>query len=499
MISLVNNSNIIDYPDCSCGYSPHIKYPEYPWRENTIASENNNYVYDLVRECFRNAGLDTHNYGSKNWNPLGEYISSGQTVLMKPNWVMHANKDPKFSNSLDCLVTHPSVVRAVFDYVVIALKGRGRICIADAPMQSCDLNRLFAVSGYNPLWEYMKKQMASSGYDIILNIQDLRNFYVQSVNKGTPSAPIFIEDSPLPLSIELGKLSLHTEFDKKAPCYKVSDYKQAQTEVYHHDGCHRYEVSSLPFEADVVISMPKPKSHRLAGMTASMKNMVGITYDKACLPHRKLGDSTSGGDSYMKKSRFKEMMQKLDEYRTSAFIKERYRISTLLNWTMKGCYLLGVATTGDKSRIGSWYGNDTIWRTVVDLNYALLYADKKGSLQDTPQRLVITIADMIVAGQGAGPVAPTPKPLGMIMMSDNSLLFDYVMCKIMGFDNKKIPLLRSPLTFTRMGFLNPKDLERAIIVFNNEKMSLGEFKPKMEWAFEPHPDWKGHIEEKNIE
>lgn len=33
-----------------------------------------------------------------------------------------------------------------------------------------------------------------------------------------------------------------------------------------------------------------------------------------------------------------------------------------------------------------------------------------------------------------GPVKPTPKKLGMIMMSENSYDFDSAMCKIMGFD-----------------------------------------------------------------
>lgn len=493
-VTLVNDVNTMEYPDGTYGFSPSIKYPEYPWKDENFAFIKKNSIYDLVRECFRVAGLDSANYGSKNWNPLGEFISPGQTVLLKPNWVMHANKDPRINDSLACLVTHPSVVRAVFDYVVIALNGYGCIYIADAPMQSCNLSKLFEVSGYENLWKFIRKEMASIGCNIVFDIYDLRKYAVYSVKKGTPSAPIKVKDSPLPLSIELGDQSLHAEFDDKEPHYKVSDYKQDQTGTYHHKGCHRYEVSSLPFESDVVIGMPKPKCHRLAGMTAAMKNMVGITYDKVCLPHRKLGDVASGGDSYLKKSYFKEIMQKIDELRTDASIKGRYKLATMLNWVMKGFYLLGVATTGDKYRIGSWYGNDTIWRTVVDLNYALLYADKNGKLQEMPQRKVLTIADMVVAGQGAGPVAPNPKPLGMIMMSDNSLLFDYTMSKIMGFDNEKVPLLKNPLTYTKMGFKNSKDPENSMIVFNKEKMSLKDFVPKKEWAFEAHPCWKGHIE-----
>jgi hypothetical protein len=51
---------------------------------------------------------------------------------------------------------------------------------------------------------------------------------------------------------------------------------------------------------------------------------------------------------------------------------------------------------------GSWHSNDTIWRTCLDLNRALLYADKAGRMQDVPQREEISIVDAIVAGRAKG-------------------------------------------------------------------------------------------------
>lgn len=54
-------------------------------------------------------------------------------------------------------------------------------------------------------------------------------------------------------------------------------------------------------EADVIINIPKPKCHRLAGMTAALKNMVGVIYDKNSLPHRKIGSVEEGGDAYKKR------------------------------------------------------------------------------------------------------------------------------------------------------------------------------------------------------
>ena len=112
-------------------YSPEEKYPEYPG-ENQGSGDKND-VYRMIREIFVNLGLDRENIGTSNWNPLGRYIDSGNTVLLKPNWVKHANPaEENMKKGMDCLITHPSVVRCIFDYVYIALKGKGKIIIADA-------------------------------------------------------------------------------------------------------------------------------------------------------------------------------------------------------------------------------------------------------------------------------------------------------------------------------------------------------------------------------
>ena len=229
-------------------------------------------------------------------------------------------------------------------------------------------------------------------------------------------------------------------------------------------------------------------------MTAAIKNMVGITYEKACLPHRKEGDKESGGDTYMKKSFWKNWMQYFDEKKTISSTSGKYKTTWAYDKIMKICYILGWLTTGDKYRIGSWYGNDTIWRTSIDLNYILLHADKEGKLRDEIQRKVVTIADMIVSGQGSGPVGPHPKPLGLVMMADNSLLFDRAMCEVMGFDKNKIEMFCNPLTYKRMGYNTEIELEDEIVNYNGDKVRLKDFRPLKEWKFDAHPCWKGHIE-----
>lgn len=487
-ITLAGNPNTITYPTREYDFSPSTLYPEYPWYKEYIAVEKNE-VYDLVRECLHLSGCDKEHYGTKEWNPLGEAILPGQTVLIKPNWVENKNSNQDVHDDLACLVTNPSVVRAVLDYVFIALKGSGRVILADAPMQQCDIQDMFHIVGFDRLFDFYQKKLGKK-----LEIYDLRKYSITAISRGVFTAPKMTENSPGSVVVDMGKFSLHAENDQLNPEYKVSEYKKQDTAAYHHDSKHTYEVSKAPIIADVIINIPKPKTHRLAGMTAAIKNMVGITYEKACLPHRKAGDKESGGDTYMKKSFFKHWMQYFDEKKTISSTSGHYKATWIYDKIMKVCYVLGWLTTGDKYRIGSWYGNDTIWRTSIDLNYILLHADKNGVLKDVQQRKVITIADMIISGQGSGPVGPHPKPLGLIMMSDNSLLFDRAMCEVMGFDKSKIAMFCHPLSYERMGFKDEVELENSPINYNGTVCTLKDFTPNKEWAFDAHPCWKGHIE-----
>ena len=52
------------------------------------------------------------------------------------------------------------------------------------------------------------------------------------------------------------------------------------------------------YYADVVISLPKMKTHKKTGVTLSIKNFVGITADKNYLPHHTWGSPKHGGDDY---------------------------------------------------------------------------------------------------------------------------------------------------------------------------------------------------------
>lgn len=93
----------IEYPTSGNSFSPSDPFPEYQF-EYDLGEENQ--VYSIVREGFLALGYDIENYNTKDWNPLGRFIKRGDNVLIKPNWVMHYNKNKNNPENLDCLVTH---------------------------------------------------------------------------------------------------------------------------------------------------------------------------------------------------------------------------------------------------------------------------------------------------------------------------------------------------------------------------------------------------------
>ena len=69
-------------------------------------------------------------------------------------------------------------------------------------------------------------------------------------------------------------------------------------EYYHTDTHHRYVISDIALAADVIINLPKIKTHRKAGYTAALKNYIGICFRKDAIPHFVKGNKAQGGDEF---------------------------------------------------------------------------------------------------------------------------------------------------------------------------------------------------------
>lgn len=389
-------------------FNPKNRYEE--GLDLNIRSDSD--IYNSIRNIFINMRLDSDNIGTKNWNPFGDFIKKGNNVVIKPNLVKHINVS--IDGDTDSLITNFSVIRPIIDYCIIALKGTGSIIVGDAPVQECDFHEVVKLYHLEEAIDIYNKH----GYDI--KLIDFRQ-------NDNPSLACTI--------VSLGKDSSLSDTDKYAKKYAITNYDLRQMHAHHHAGIHEYLIPNFVLNADVIINMPKPKTHRKAGMTACMKNFIGINGKKEYLPHHRNGNVDSNGDEYPEKSFIKLCKSHLKNY--------TYLHNKAINFFYKGFSFLVKKTNKDRFQEGSWYGNDTIWRTILDINKIVLYADKNGKMTNKRKRCIFNIADMIISGEKEGPLLPSNKPVGLIVCGFNQLNVDKVICHIMGFDHYKIKYIKN--------------------------------------------------------
>ena len=145
-------------------------------------------------------------------------------------------------------------------------------------------------------------------------------------------------------------------------------------------------------------------------------------------------------------------------------------------------------------RSGNWHGNDTCWRMVVDLNKCLFHFDGEGKPRTKPLRY-LAVVDGIIGGEGNGPMAPDPKPCGLIVAGVNPLAVDSVCCALMGFDWRKVRMLAGAFKASRKPVA--QFAYDGIAVVSNEaakQKRLSEFSKDDGFAFKPHFGWVGGVE-----
>ncbi len=403
-------------------YHPGIAYPEYA---GPIASEAND-VYTAVRNALRDLDLDAARFGTPNWNPIGDLVPPGARIVIKPNWVLHANEGP---GGTDCLYTHPSVLRPLIDY---ALKAKpSSLIIGDAPVQVCDFNALLN-QGFNELFSYMRSLGAQ------LTIKDFRRT-ISIRQPGLFNVQTQLQPLDHYMLVDLGADSLLEPLAEDYRKFRVTMYNPDLLPENHQPGRHRYLVAKDILEADLIINVPKLKTHMKAGVTLALKNLVGINGSKEFLPHHRKGAANRGGDNYEKFTVTKWLLENiLDWFNRYHLNKPQLygrgtKLAYKLLWFDK---IRGLPTNVE----GGWCGNDTVWRMSLDLNKILLYADTEGRLHGTPQRVTLHITDGIIAGEGEGPLRPEPVPLGAMIASLNAPASDWTATRLMGYDPAAIPI-----------------------------------------------------------
>ena len=360
--------------------------------------------------------------------PFGDLIPAGARVLIKPNFVLHQNQS---DGGMDPMITHQSLIKAV---VNAALKtGAAEVVVGDAPIQTCDFSALLETTGLGTWAETMMRSDSR-----FKGVKDFRRTVAQYVN-GVRVA----EENKLPedefVLFDLASESLLEPITDEKDDFRVTCYDPRLMAKTHGKGRHRYLVAREVLDADVVINLPKLKTHKKAGITCALKNLIGINGNKEYLPHHRIGGADLGGDCYPGNSRVKRMLEYAADQQnlTDSGTKGRVwgSVATQLNRVLH--------MMGDNLGIeGSWSGNDTIWRTGLDLNRILLYGTADGSMADASQRRVVHLTDAIVAGQGDGPLSPQPLPLGLLFAGNNAACVDWFGAQLLDYDPQLLPIVR---------------------------------------------------------
>ena len=302
-------------------------------------------------------------------------------------------------------MTHGAILRAVADYAFLAVGAGGSVTLAEAPQQDCDFDEIRRIAGLDSLVDFYSTEASVAELRII----DLRRERV-IFREG-----IIVERRALPgdpagyRAVDLGSKSffegsgLDPNRSSAAPITIPGP-----TSEHHSDGRNEYLLSETVLSSDLIVNLPKLKTHKKTGVTLALKNLVGINGDKNWLPHHCVGSQAAGGDEFPRSSPIDRLRSRATEIARPWLARGR----------MLGLFRLArrieSATRGDDFiRSGNWHGNQTTWRMCCDLNRCVYYSDRKGLHLDAgvPVRQVLSILDGIVAGAGdRGPLRPPMFP-----------------------------------------------------------------------------------------
>jgi uncharacterized protein (DUF362 family) len=412
-------------------FSPDQPYPEL---QGIVSDQGpDNRVYGAFRDLLCQTGCDAERFGTAEWNPLADLVRNRRKIVIKPNLVLH--KVGELSCSIDGLVVHASVLRVLVDYLLLAahrLRQPLEVVIADTPLQSADFDLMCAQNGLTELMRhYHARGERVSLLDLRLERAVINDHFLileRVALPGDPSGSVVVD---------LGERSLHSVAGRRDVRYSVQDYDDGITQENHRGPVHRYRFSKTVLEADLLINLCKLKTHAKAGVTLAMKNIIGANVSKDYLPHFVPGGPRRGGDEFSSDSFHQTVVRGARDffYRHPALAP----VHRILKRAATSVEKRRAETGEGSSYAGAWHGNDTVWRTIVDINRVLTFANVDGAMQDVPQRNVVYVVDGICGMEGEGPLKGLDKPVGLLAMGDDPVEFDAKLAHIMGFDPATVP------------------------------------------------------------
>jgi uncharacterized protein (DUF362 family) len=415
----------------------------------------------------------------------GNFVRPGEKVVLKPNWVKEHDERHPGPNQWEHVVTHPTVIEAVAEWAAEKLQGKGSIIICDAPQTDSSFRAIVEYCGLHKVVGRLRSKFP----ELRVELLDLRPEEWHAIDGVVVSKTIQTGDPLGNTQVCLNEASEFVEYSGQGRLYGAS-YDMAETNERHSGTRHEYMLCRTPMDADVLINIPKLKTHKKVGVTCALKNLVGINANKNWLPHHTEGTPDQGGDQFPHASA-KNRLEQTWMGAAKRWLKNRPNLSRLFV-PLKRVGRIYFGDTQKVVRSGNWHGNDTCWRMVLDLNKCLFFFDGSGARR-TRLLKYLAVVDGIIGGEGNGPMSPEPKPAGVIMAGTQPAAVDVVAATLMGFDWEKLRLLKHAFAIRQLNFV-PFSAADIRVISNKRAWTgpVGQIEDTLD--FRPHFGWVGAIE-----
>ena len=193
--------------------------------------------------------------------PFADYVSPGDMILIKPNFVSHDIRyGPKAS--LDEMLTHPNIIRAMLVFCADSLRGRGSIIIGDAPIQWCKFYVVKEKLGF----ELLLKEFQQKYPQVHVEVQDWRLTTLDILGDGRFKQDLFCDVPAEKLKgyklVDLVSNSYGEDITDFREGFRVTDYPPALIKEHHFREKHEYLIKDTFFQADMILNLAKWKTHK---------------------------------------------------------------------------------------------------------------------------------------------------------------------------------------------------------------------------------------------
>jgi uncharacterized protein (DUF362 family) len=415
---------------------------------------------------YEQAGQSLHHHWALHRQRLAQ---TRPTIFLLCNFVYHKRPNETWDQfrgkTTQCEVLYPLIEQ------VLAVYGpEVRIRIGNAPLQGASWERLIEEVGLSRLVAHFRERLQTE----VIELCDLR-LHVRESNGQFVTSRVRAEEeyrSDQCVLVDLAGKSLLEEVTAEETAFRVLDYGADRITRCHRPGKHVYIIARKVLESDLIISVPKLKTHEKVGITAGIKGCVGTIAHKDCLPHHRKGSAADGGDEYQRPSRLRRLLSDYHDF------VNRLRPSMAANCLLLTDRVFRKLHSRGKARFaaGSWSGNDTAWRMSLDLARISLYATRDGQMADEPVRRHFVLTDGVIAGEGQGPLDVEPVHFGYLSWSEDLAAGDVVNSAAMGMNLAQLPIVRNAFCLSDYPLTALSTPDDVTLSVNGRAESLAEFR-----------------------